>query len=86
MRDLAKISHQSYENRHLILASKICGCYYCLKIFSPNEITEWVDPAEDGIGLTAMCPKCGTDSVVGDKNIEITGELLKELRNFSFKN
>jgi hypothetical protein len=41
-------------------ASESCGCFYCLAIFSPQDIEEWVD--EDS---TALCPKCGIDSVIG---------------------
>ena len=38
-----------------------CGCFYCLEIFDPKEITEWI---EDTSG-TAICPYCGIDSVIG---------------------
>jgi len=37
-----------------------------VKIFPPNQITEWVDADSTGEGQTALCPKCGIDSVIGE--------------------
>jgi hypothetical protein len=51
-------------HRDEILASDMCGCFYCLAVFPPNEVTEWTDKTV-GIGQTALCPKCGIDSVIG---------------------
>ncbi len=64
-------SHQyAYHNRELILQSVVCGCFYCLAMFSSDEIEEWTDePKNDDkitYGLTALCPKCGIDSVLSD--------------------
>lgn len=66
-RRILEVAHKhSIFNKQEILQSEICGCFYCLKIFKPAEIVEWVD--EDAPkGLTAMCPYCGMDSVIGDK-------------------
>lgn len=36
-----------------------CGCYYCLEIVNGTDITETCDN-----GLTAICPKCGIDSLL----------------------
>jgi hypothetical protein len=47
------------RHRALIEGSGVCGCFYCLETFAPPEITEWVDN-----GQTALCPKCGIDSVL----------------------
>ena len=68
-----------FKNKELIENSELCGCYYCLKIFKPNKIKRWLDE-----GLTATCPNCGVDSVVGDSQIEINKETLKELQNTRF--
>jgi hypothetical protein len=51
---------KSSNHRDEILASALCGCFYCCETFSPLEIEEWVD--ED---TTALCPRCGIDSVIG---------------------
>jgi hypothetical protein len=50
-----------------IIESTFCGCFYCLSIFKPIEIVEWTDEG-DSRGKTALCPKCGVDSVIGDKS------------------
>ncbi|MBB2961679.1 cytoplasmic protein [Methylobacterium sp. R2-1] len=42
-------------------SSAACGCFYCLEVFAPDEIAEWID--EDA---TALCPRCGIDAVIGD--------------------
>jgi len=63
--------------------SKLCGCFHCLSIFPPSEITEWIDEREDcprGPGKTAMCPKCDIDAVLPEnENYEITKELLEQM-------
>jgi hypothetical protein len=46
--------------------SKECGCFYCCETFPPSEILEWTDEDEQGVGQTALCPRCGIDSVIGD--------------------
>lgn len=79
---LKKIHKYSYANKEEIIKSLFVGCFYCLRIFNPNEINEWVI---DKPNQTALCPFCGIDSVIGDYYIKITKELLIELYNYSFK-
>ena len=33
-------------------------------MFSSNEISAWVDEDDDEVSQTALCPKCGVDSVI----------------------
>jgi hypothetical protein len=74
----------SIYHREEILRSTICGCFYCLAIFPPNEITEWID-VRDGQGTTAMCPYCDIDSVIGDASgFPITKAFLKEMNEHWF--
>jgi len=54
----------SFKNREEVLASEMCGCFSCLAVFPPSEITPWCDEVA-GVGLTAICPKCSVDSVIG---------------------
>lgn len=51
----------SLRNRGEIERSKLCGCYCCAAVFDAEEIVEWVDG-----GMTAVCPRCTTDAVIGD--------------------
>jgi hypothetical protein len=66
-------NHCRYHKPSLMNDEK-CGCFYCLKIFSPAEISEWWDD-----GNTAICPYCGIDSVIGEScGYPITTDLLKK--------
>ena len=76
------LAHQfSVNNRKQLEQSSVCGCFYCRKIFNPNEITEWL-PEKSG---TALCPYCGIDSVIGEASgFQITEQLLKEMNQYWF--
>lgn len=70
----------SSDHREEILASDVCGCFYCMQIYSPREIREWVDD-----GKTAVCPKCGIDSVIGSASrFDISGEFLRSMKEYWF--
>ena len=70
------------NHKEKLLKDKLCGCFHCLKIFAPTEITRWLD--EDS--GTALCPYCGIDSVIGESaGYPITKEFLKELKTYWFK-
>ena len=72
------VAHQfSIYNKPQLEASTQCGCFYCLKIFPPEEITDWIDPDED----TALCPYCGIDSVIGNASgYEISEAFMKKMK------
>jgi hypothetical protein len=40
--------------------SGLCGCFFCFRTFPTSAITSWIDAQK-----TALCPKCGIDSVLG---------------------
>jgi hypothetical protein len=68
------------NNRQKLMNAKVCGCFFCLRIFDPKEIT-WSEDADD----TAMCPYCGIDSVIGEStNLPITKPFLKKMHEFWF--
>lgn len=77
-------AHQhSTNHRTEIESSKICGCFYCLKIFAPSEIHEWIKNDTEEF---AMCPHCGIDSVIGDASgIAINDEFLREMNKHWFE-
>ena len=87
--DYNKVHDACGWHEEAILKSKICGCFHCLSIFPPNEIEEWIEEREDcprGPGKTAVCPKCGIDSVLPDNiDSEITVKLLAEMQNRFFE-
>ncbi len=74
-------AHKHSSNHHEeLLKSDICGCFYCLEIYSPQEIQDWVDDDK-----CALCAKCGIDSVIGSaSNYPITKDFLKEMKRYWF--
>ncbi len=79
--DYIRAHKHSSRHREELLNSESCGCFYCLKIYSPLEITRWIDENQNGIGTCAMCPKCDIDSVIGSASgFPITEEFLKKMQ------
>lgn len=77
-RDVIKAHEHSIYNKTELEASEKCGCFYCLSIFSPSEINEYIDEEPDE---TAICPFCFVDSVIGDRSgYPITEEFLKRMK------
>lgn len=72
-----ELAHKiSSHNRQQIAQSEVCGCFYCLAIFGPSDIEEWVDNDD-----TALCPKCGIDSVLGSASgFPIKKEFLQRMK------
>lgn len=66
----------SSRHRAQIEQSEQCGCFHCLTVFTPNAIEEWIDDDD-----TAMCPRCGIDSVIGSASGNpIEREFLARMR------
>ena len=83
--DFDKFHSYCFKHLHSIEKSEKCGCFYCQAIFSPGKIVEWVDANDEGVGMTAMCPKCGMDTVIGDHDVNpITKRFLKKMKDHFF--
>ena len=68
------------KHRAEIMASEACGCFYCMEIFKPSEIEDWVDEEQ-----TALCAKCGIDSVIGSRSgFPVTKEFLEQMNKYWF--
>src|SRR5262249_31549028 len=63
---LYEVHETSRDHRTEIECSNVCGCFYCGAVFDPGRITDWTDEDEQGVEQTALCPRCGIDSVIGD--------------------
>lgn len=76
------------RNRNEIIASDVCGCFYCLKAFAPSEVDSWLEENTLEIETdphTALCPYCNIDSVIGSKSGYPIGEIfLSEMNKFWF--
>lgn len=69
----------AFKNKSIIDFSTYAGCYHCLAIFEAKEINQYTDS-----GKTAICPKCGIDTVLGDSCMKIDATALKEINDFWF--
>lgn len=77
---IAAHKHSS-NHREELLSSENCGCFHCLKIYSPTEIEDWIDENDS----CALCPNCGIDSVIGSKSgYPITTEFLRQMHQHWF--
>jgi hypothetical protein len=64
-REIIEQAHESSSlHKNEILKSEICGCFYCLKISTPDKILEWID-TDNPKSATALCPECNTDALIG---------------------
>lgn len=56
---VAAHTHAS-KHRVELEASEKCACFFCFRKFATADIKAWIDASQ-----TALCPGCGTDSVLG---------------------
>jgi hypothetical protein len=69
------------RHRNEIERSERCGCFYCLETFVPGEIQDWTDE-----GTTAMCPRCGIDSVLGSASgFSLSRDFLNRMHHYWFE-
>ncbi|HSZ57313.1 MAG TPA: cytoplasmic protein [Tepidisphaeraceae bacterium] len=78
--DALELAHKrSFKNRDEILASAECGCFFCLAIFRPQDIREWLKETDGW--ESAFCPRCGIDAVMGSASgFPITKEFLESMQ------
>jgi len=61
-REKLDTAHRHSSNHRTELErSEVCGCFYCCETFAAADVERWL---EEGSG-TAVCPRCGIDSVIG---------------------
>ena len=60
MTDVVAAHKHSIYHRQEVEKSELCGCFHCTSTFTPDTVNSWTDE-----GTTALCPKCGIDSVIG---------------------
>ena len=82
--DYVAAHYYSANHKPELEKDTVCGCFDCLNIFEPKEIDEWivVGTPIDWRG-TALCPYCGTDSVIGESSgYPITKEFLQKMHDY----
>jgi hypothetical protein len=89
--DIIAAHRDSSNHRESVLSSDVCGCFYCLSIYPPSEIRDWVDAKKDETninetGQTALCPRCGIDSVLGSESgYPINRKFLQKMNDYWFQ-
>lgn len=76
---LEETSIYSRNHKDLLKQSTESGCYYCCNFFPSSDVKEWCDDGE-----TALCPKCGVDSVIPSVENELTLSTLKAMSKYWF--
>jgi len=78
--EIKEASKYSIYNMPELEKSNKAGCYHCMSTFEPSEISETTDD-----GKTAMCPKCGIDSVLPESSpFKLDIQTLTELNKYWF--
>ena len=78
-------AHDHAEYQQEILKSDICGCFHCLKTFTPDKIDQWHGEGIEGVEPLALCPECSIDSVIGSASgFPIEKEFLSKMHVFWF--
>lgn len=81
MLDYIKAHEYSINHKSQLQEDNTCGCFRCLEIFSPSEITQWISDKKG----TALCPHCGIDSIIGESSgYPITKEFLIKMNKYWF--
>ena len=78
------VAAHEHSSRHKleIEQSELCGCFYCIDVFPPSEIEDWID---DGVDDTALCPRCGIDAVIGSaSSYPIEKSFLRKMHSHWF--
>lgn len=78
---LKMLHRQSIGNKARLSDAKDCGCFFCFSHFPASAAEYWDDEG----GETAVCPKCGIDSVIGEYDDErIPDDLLRAMKKRFF--
>lgn len=86
------------DNYDAIQKSDKVGCFCCKQIFDASLVEEYVrmytDPENDDDSIVtlplethggdALCPKCGTDSILPDATQDLSIELLNKMEKIYF--
>jgi NAD-dependent SIR2 family protein deacetylase len=76
---LQRIYQHSRLNQQFMVPGAACRCFHCLQEFPTEEVSRWTDG-----GKTALCPRCGIDSVLSNNADELTDALIRRLQAIYF--
>lgn len=73
-----------YVNVDDLLASDRAGCFFCLSIFNPHNLHNWLQENIDDPGVI-LCPYCGIDSILtSNMGYPVTKAFLANLHLWGF--
>ena len=71
------------NNREELQQSNLCGCLWCMEIYTASEINQWHMEDDNGIEQTAICAKCNADVILGDASgYPLTKDFLTRMHNY----
>lgn len=77
---LQKLHAYSSHNRALVEGARQCHCFYCQATVDASEVVDYSDN-----GQTAICPKCGIDSILPDSIEEtLNADTIAEMNEYWF--
>lgn len=77
---LERLHAYSAHNKSLIDISNKCYCFYCRSCMERSEMVDYIDD-----GQTAVCPKCGIDSIIPDSIEECVDEnMIAQMNEYWF--
>lgn len=76
-------AHRYSINQSKIIKDKKCGCFYCLKIFSPKEVADWIEDTSPYCNCDSIL--LSIDAIIGESScFPITEEFLLKMKNYWF--
>ncbi len=79
---LSELFDHTTNNDLEILQSHKCSCLFCRHTIDAREVQDWVN---DEQGVSAICPECGMDTLIGDASgYSFTKEELREINTTYF--
>lgn len=93
MNPLLAAHRHTMNNRAELESSRLCGCCSCLEIFPSEEIVAWsgldtssFDQLDAASGDTALCPRCGTEALLGERaGYPLTPDFLQRMNQAWFQ-
>jgi len=83
--NLSYVHRYSSNNRGLLTASTLAGCFYCLATFPSAAVERWTYEDPQRPANTALCPRCGVDSVLPSPPVTLTKKFLAGMHKHWFR-
>lgn len=78
--ELTEMHKNCTNNRASIKKGAKAGCFFCLEIFPKEDVREYTSQGRKAVNESALCPRCGIDSVLSQSLFASVPELKKALR------